>query len=96
MLIPLSLVEGQDEKEGGLVVGPAPPSNGNLPSTEKAAMELTSPGRRNEAYHANGMTAGDQSREDVSSTKADRYTRVGSWHEKTLFRAEDKHRQFFR
>ena len=47
----------------------------NLPATETTANELTSPGRRGQADHANGfMTAGDQSREDVSSSIADLMT----------------------
>ena len=48
---------------GGLVVGPAPPSDKNVPATETIAKELTSTSRRSEADHTNGsMTAGDQSR----------------------------------
>ena len=51
-------------------MGPAPPPHKNLPNMETTAKELTSPGR-SEADHANGfMVAGDQSREDVSSSIA--------------------------
>ena len=56
---------------------------------ETTAKELTSPGR-SEADHANGsMTAGDQSREDVSSSMADhltpkRRTQMGFWDVRTL------------
>ena len=64
-----------DEKEGGLISGPAPPPNKNLPTMETTAKEVTSTGRRTEADHANGsMTEGYQSREDVSGSIADRLT----------------------
>ena len=66
-------------------MGSIPPSYENLPATETTAMELTSPGRRGEANHASGfMMAGDQSREDVSSSIEDLLitklrTREGFW-----------------
>ena len=56
---------------GGDSPMPNPPPHEKLPATETTARELTSPGR-SEADHANGfMTAGDQSREDVSILIAD-------------------------
>ena len=53
----------------------ATPPHKNLPAMDTTAMELTSPGRRSEADHANdSMTAGDQSQKDVSSSIADLLT----------------------
>ena len=80
---PRRSVPSPDKKGGGLGVGPTPTPHKNLPATETTAKKLTSPGRQSEADHANGfMTAGDQSREDVSSSIAvlltpKRLTRVG-------------------
>ena len=56
-------------------MGPAPPLHKKLPATETTAKDLTSPDRRSEAGHANGlMTAGDQRRVDVSSMIAELLT----------------------
>ena len=64
-----------DEKGEGLGVRLAPSPHKNVPAMETTAKELTSPGRRNEAEHANSfITAVDQSREDISSSIADLLT----------------------
>ena len=69
-ITPPWLVPSQDEEGGDL--GPSPPSNKILHATVTTAKDLTPPGCRGEANHANGfMTAGDKSREDLSSSIAD-------------------------
>ena len=63
-----------------------------MPTAETTANELTSPGRRSDADHANGsMTTWDQSREGISSSIADLlmpiwWTRVGFLHVRALFK----------
>ena len=55
-----------------LGVGLAPTPHKNLSATVTTARELSSPGRRSEADHANDyMKAVDQSREDISISIAD-------------------------
>ena len=79
------------EKGGGLGVWLTLPEHKNLPATETTAKELTSPGRRSEADHADGfMMAVDQGGEDVSSLIADllasrRLMHVRFWNVRTLF-----------
>ena len=76
-------------------MGSAPPPHEKVSATETTSMELPSPDRMCEADHDNGfMTAGDQSREDVTSSIADlltpkRRSRVELWNVRTFFRADD-------